>query len=213
MSGFALPLQVQRPAWRAGDGGVFAAGQALFTVKLENGRSEDISAAESGRLGGFVIVAGEDVPTYRRLSAPAEAQVTITGGPAPFTYTGLSTQVSDDGATSVRCSIPTDRIVFPGLPAQLNVSGGTAENVIAIPATAVRGGSGTGVVWLANGDGDPVETKVELGVRDGAMVEVKSGLKEGDQVRQFVPGIAAPVEEFCYEVSPGEEVCETGTSW
>ena len=45
------------------------------------------------------------------------------------------------------------------------------------------------------------------------MVEVKSGLKEGDQVRQFVPGIAAPVEEFCYEVSPGEEVCETGTSW
>ena len=139
--------------------------------------------------------------------------MTITGGPAPFTYTGRSTQVSDDGATSVRCSIPTDQIVFPGLPAQLNVSGGTAENVIAIPATAVKGGSGTGVVWLANGDGDPVETKVELGVSDGTMVEVKSGLKEGDQVRQFVPGIAAPVEEFCYEVSPGEEVCETGTSW
>ncbi len=236
MSGFALLLQVQRPAWRAGDGGVFAAGQALFTVKLENGRSEDIVASESGRLGGFVIVAGEDVPTgseickltpnrfhvlatvepvhlYCRLSAPAEAQVTITGGPAPFTYTGRSTQVSDDGATSVRCSIPTDQIVFPGLPAQLNVSGGTAENVIAIPATAVGGGSGTGVVWLANGDGDPVETKVELGVCDGKMVEVKSGLKEGDQVRQFVPGIAAPVEEFCYEVSLGEEVCETGTNW
>lgn len=150
---------------------------------------------------------------YRLLNAPAEPQVTITGVPAPFTCTGLSTQVSDDGATSVRCSILTDQIVFPGLPAQLNVSGGTAKNVIAIPATAVRGGSGTGVVWLANGDGDPVETKVELGVSDGTMVEVKSGLKEGDQVRQFVPGIAAPVEEFCYEVSPGEEVCETGTSW
>ena len=62
-------------------------------------------------------------------------------------------------------------------------------------------------------DKGQVETKVELGVSDGTMVEVKSGLKEGDQVRQFVPGIAAPVEEFCYEVSPGEEVCETGTSW
>lgn len=223
-------------AVHVGDGGVVAAGQALFTVKLVNGRSEDIVAPEAGRLGGFGVVAGQDVATgseigkltpdrfhvlatvepvqlYRLLNAPAEAQVTITGGPAPFTCTGLSTQVSDDGATSVRCSIPTDQIVFPGLPAQLDVSVGTAENVIAIPATAVKGGSGTGVVWLASGDGDPVETKVELGVSDGTMVEVKSGLKEGDQVRQFVPGIAAPVEEFCYEVSPGEEVCETGTSW
>ena len=179
-------------AVHVGDGGVVDAGQALVTVKLENGRSED-TVSPAQRSSG---AAGDD---HRR--------------PCPFTWTGLSTQVSDDGATSVRCSILTDQIVFPGLPAQLNVSVGTAENDIAIPATAVKGGSGTGVVWLANGDGDPVETKVELGVSDGTMVEVKSGLKEGDQVRQFVPGIAAPVEEFCYEVSPGEEVCETGTSW
>ncbi len=223
-------------AVHVGDGGVVAAGQALFTVKIENGNRVDVVAPESGRLSGFGIVAGQDVTTgteigkltpdrfhllatvepvqlYRLLNAPAEAEVTITGGPAPFVCTGLSTQVSEDGATSVRCSIPGDQIVFPGLPAQLNIAVGTAENVLAIPATAVKGGSGTGVVWLAGADGATTETKVELGVSDGTLVQVLSGLNEGDQIRQFVPGIAAPVEEFCYEVAPGEEVCETGTSW
>ncbi|WP_242868675.1 hypothetical protein [Microbacterium oxydans] len=52
-----------------------------------------------------------------------------------------------------------------------------------------------------------------LGVNDGVMVEVTEGLAEGDSIRQFVPGFVAPVEEFCYEVSPGVEQCDTGTSW
>lgn len=218
------------------DGGVVGAGDTLFTVKLENDRIGEVVASESGRLSGFGVVAGQEVSTgseigkltpdrfhllatvepvqlYRLLNAPAEAEVTINGGPAPFTCTGLSTQVSDDGATSVRCSIPSDQIVFPGLPAQLNVAVGTAEDVLAIPATAVKGGAGTGVVWLVGADGEITETKVELGVSDGTMVQVLSGLEAGATIRQFVPGIAAPVEEFCYEVAPGEEVCETGNSW
>lgn len=224
-------------AVHVGDDAVVAAGQALFTVKQQDPEKLiDVVAPEAGRLSSFGVVAGQDTSTgteiakltpdrfhvlatvepvqlYRLLNAPSEAQVTITGGPAPFTCTGLSTQVADDGTTSVRCAVPTDQIVFPGLPAQLNVAVGTAENVLAIPTTAVKGGAGTGIVWLEGKDGKPVETKVELGVSDGALVEVKSGLSEGDQIRQFVPGIAAPVEEFCYETAPGEEVCETGTSW
>ena len=39
------------------------------------------------------------------------------------------------------------------------------------------------------------------------------GLAEGDMIRQFVPGILAPVEQFCYEIAPGEEACESGVSW
>lgn len=219
------------------DGAVVWAGQPLFTVKQQDPEKYlDILAPEAGRIGEFGIVAGQDVATgtevakltpdrfhvqatvepvqlYRLLNAPGEGQVTITGGPAPFTCTGLSTQVSEDGTTSVRCSVPGDQIVFPGLPAQLNIAVGTAENVLSIPATAVKGGSGTGVVWLVGADGSTTETKIELGVSDGTTVEVLSGLSEGDEIRQFVPGIAAPVEEFCYEVAPGEEVCETGMSW
>lgn len=219
------------------DGAVVAAGQALFTVQQESPKRHfEVLAPEAGRLSGFGTVVGQDVSTgtevaklapdrfhvqatvepvmlYRLLSAPGEGEVTITGGPAPFMCAGLTTQVSEDGTTSVRCNVPTDQVVFPGLPAQLNIAVGTAEGVLAIPTTSVKGGSGTGVVWLIEADGSAVETKVELGVSDGTLVEVVSGLTEGNQIRQFVPGVAAPVEEFCYEVAPGEEICETGTSW
>ncbi len=172
------------------DGAVVEAGQALFTVRQDSPeRYFEVQAPEAGRLSGFGTVVGQDVSTgmevaklapdrfhvqatvepvmlYRLLSAPAEGEVTITGGPAPFMCTGLTTQVSEDGTTSVRCNVPTDQVVFPGaLPAQLNIAVGTAENVLAIPATAVKGGSGTGVVWLVDADGSTTETKVELGVR------------------------------------------------
>ncbi len=52
-----------------------------------------------------------------------------------------------------------------------------------------------------------------LGVNDGVTVEVTEGLAEGDSIRQFVPGFVAPVEEFCYEVSPGVEQCDSGMNW
>ncbi len=224
-------------AVHVGDGADVAAGQALFTVRQADPRRDiDVVAPEAGKLSEFGVVAGQDVATgteiakltpqrfhvlatvepvqlYRLLNAPSEAQVTITGGPAPFTCTGLSTQVADDGTTSVRCAVPGDQVVFPGLPAQLDVAVGTAENVLTIPTTAVKGGAGSGIVWQIGADGELTETKVELGVTDGTIVEVRSGLEEGAQLRQFVPGSAAPVEEFCYEVSPGQQVCETGMSW
>ncbi len=219
------------------DGAVVTAGQVLVTVKQEYPeRWLEIAAPEAGRLSGFELVTGQDVALgaevakltpdrfhvlatvepvqlYRLLNAPSEAEVTITGGPAPFTCTGLNTQVAEDGTTSVRCSVPTDQVVFPGLPAQLRIAAGTAEDVLMIPTTAVKGGAGTGGAWLVGADGEASEAKVELGVTDGSFVEVLSGLSEGDQIRQFVPGSAAPVEEFCYEIAPGEEVCETGMSW
>lgn len=83
-----------------------------------------------------------------------------------------------------------------------------------IPVTAVKGGAGNGVVWVDAGDGsEPEERTVKLGVNDGEMVEVVEGLAEGDGIRQFVPGFAAPVEEVCYDDGTGGEICETGMSW
>lgn len=214
------------------------AGQPLFTLKREYPAAViDVHAPEAGRLGELALVAGQQVTVgaelvklsparyhvlstvqpvqlYRLLGAPSEGTATITGGPAPFACTGLTTQVADDGTTSVRCSVPVDQVVFPGLPVSLSIAVGTAEDVLVIPATAAKGGSGSGLVWVDAGDGsDPVERSVRLGVSDGTLVEVLEGLEEGETIRQFVPGSAAPVEEFCYEIAPGEEYCETGTAW
>lgn len=220
------------------EGALVAAGQKLFTVKQDDPRKDvDVLAPEAGEISQLALVKGQTtsvgteiytmnparyhalatvdpVQLYRLVNAPAEASVTITGGPAPFTCTGVRVQVSAEGTASVRCAIPAEQVVFAGLPASVDLALGQVDDALVVPVTAVQGGAGTGTVWLDAGDGaEPEEREVTLGVNDGTMVEVVTGLEEGDSVRQFVPGFVAPVEEFCYEVSPGVEQCESGMSW
>jgi multidrug efflux pump subunit AcrA (membrane-fusion protein) len=143
---------------------------------------------------------------YRLLQKPTEAEVAINGGPAPFTCTGLvittgTTGSNGDGGgggggeatsgTVVRCAVPTDVQVFAGLTAKVTIAGGLAENVLTLPATAVEGAAGTGVVYLIGSDGETVETPVTLGLSDGITVEITGGVEEGDLVLQFVPGALA----------------------
>lgn len=220
------------------DGATVTAGQVLFTVKQDMpAKSVDIVAAEAGEISEIALVKGQltnvgeeiaklspsryhllatvdPVQLYRLVNAPSEATVTITGGPAPFACTGVGVEVTAEGTANVRCAIPAGQTVFAGLPAQIDLALGQVSDALVIPITAVQGGSGTGVVWVDAGDGsEPEERTVTLGVNDGASVEVTEGLSDGEMIRQYVPGFAAPVEEFCYEESPGVEVCESGTSW
>ncbi|MEF3404173.1 efflux RND transporter periplasmic adaptor subunit [Agromyces sp. CCNWLW203] len=176
---------------------------------------------------------------YRLTSAPTEALVTIAGGPAPFTCGGLviSTPLSGAGAgtagsgagapggaagagagaeasggTTVRCAVPGDVRVFPGLSAQVKISAGSAADVLVVPITAVEGGAETGVVWLVTPDGERVEKPVRLGLSDGTQVEVVEGVAEGDQVLEFVPGAPGEVaQEGCVQSPDGMMMCGTLT--
>ena len=219
-------------------GQAVAAGQVLFTVKqVSPVKNIDVVAPEAGELSSFELVKGQPVSLgvevakltparfhvvgtvdpvllYRLVGAPTEAQVTIQGGPAPFTCTGLKVQVGEDGSTSVVCAVPTDQQVFAGLKATLGVTAGSATDVLVVPTTAVQGGAGTGVVWVASADGGDAEKRdVQLGVTDGSLVEVVSGLAEGDSIRQFVPG-ATDGEQNCFDDGMGNQYCEDpGMSW
>mgnify|MGYP003450626693 FL=1 len=221
-----------------GDGQRVAAGQVLFRVKTDSpvrtielrapfaGDVSEVSLVKNQRasvgvefakltpLTFHVLGTIEPVQLYRLINAPTDASLSIAGGPAPFTCTGLTVQVAEDATTSVRCAIPADQTVFAGLPATIGITVGTVEDALLVPTTAVQGGAGSGLVWVDAGTGKPEERTVTLGVSDGVSVEVVDGLAEGDMVRQFVPGILAPVEQFCYDVAPGQEVCESsGVRW
>lgn len=143
---------------------------------------------------------------YRLLNKPTEAEVQVTGGPAPFVCTGLSITTPLAGAgsggdgesggtggstTTVRCAVPADVTVFGGLAATVTIAGGIAENVLTVPLTAVEGAAQTGVVYFVLPDGTTEQRAVTLGLNDGISVEVTEGLDEGEMILQFVPGAPA----------------------
>lgn len=149
---------------------------------------------------------------YQLTQAPTSATITIKSGPAPFACNNLkigtgtasaptnSTAApkdttdasSGDGTTvQVRCAIPADKKVFPGLKATISIAVGEAKGALTVPLTAVQGNYATGKVWLVPDPSKPtktVETTVKLGINDGNQIVVTSGLKEGDSILQFVPG-------------------------
>jgi len=97
--------------------------------------------------------------------------------------------------------------VFPGLAANLVIGGGTAENVLVVPTTAVEGTAGTGSVYFVLPDGSNEKRPVTLGLNDGLNVQVLTGLAEGDVILQFVPGAAALDANGCQITSDGGQVC------
>ncbi|WP_460946903.1 efflux RND transporter periplasmic adaptor subunit [Okibacterium endophyticum] len=167
---------------------------------------------------------------FRLIEQPLDAQVTVVGGPAAFTCTGLTItsplsgsesgagqtdpgSAPDAGGASgpvVRCHVPADVRVFAGLTATITLPGGSAENVLVLPATAVKGNSASGSVWVLGAEGQKEERPVTLGLSDGTNVEIVEGVTEDDQVLQFIP-VDDPSDEpgqGCIEQPDGSMYCD-----
>jgi macrolide-specific efflux system membrane fusion protein len=158
---------------------------------------------------------------YRLVTQPTAARVAITSGPAPFECVdlriGQPSAAAGDGAAggapdtgstgsaggaesastgaTVSCAVPAGTRVFPGLAAEITIPAGEAPDVLTLPTTAVEGLADTGNVWLPSESGEPEERAVGLGISDGKVVQITSGLAEGDMVLEFVPGAPAPTED------------------
>ena len=181
---------------------------SAFSIVLNQGTTAGTVVAQIAPPGFYVTATVQPTDRYRLLDAPAEALVTVIGGPAPFTCTSLTITTplagaatgsgdpgeGDPGAgtgTTARCIVPADVTVFPELIAQLTISAGVAENVLVVPVTSVLGAAESGVVYIVNEDGSTEERQVTLGLSDGINVEVIDGVEEGEIVLQFVPGAPA----------------------
>ena len=179
------------------------------------------SVAIGGSLGSVAPAAYHVTGTippeqlYRLVERPSEATVTVAGGPAPFVCTGLTittplagAENQGQGGPTLSCAVPGDVTVFAGLSAEVVIAGGVAEDVLVVPTSAVLGRSGTGIVYAVMPDGSTQEREIELGINDGAFIEVVSGLSAGDEILQFVPG--APAEPGIGGPIPvGGMVCES----
>ncbi|HEY0217922.1 MAG TPA: efflux RND transporter periplasmic adaptor subunit [Cellulomonas sp.] len=178
---------------------------------------------------GSLSVQGTLTPEqqYRLINAPGEGEVTLKGGPAPFTCTGLrigaaatdgpsGASGTDDGSGStgattsgvVSCAIPAGVTAFSGLAADISIVNGSAEGALLLPVTAVQGSVQNGTVWVVGADGVTTEERaVTLGLTDGENVQVTEGLTEGDTVLQYVPVITSTTADCSDPASYDPMVC------
>jgi len=84
-------------------------------------------------------------------------------------------------------SQPTDEhkagieLIKPGMTADLDIIIGMAEDVLCVPKEAITEKDGRTMVMLIK-NGKPVPQPVTTGLEDDVKVEIKEGLKEGDEV-------------------------------
>ena len=188
------------------------------------------TAAQVAPTAFSVVGTIDPAQQFRLIEQPTEAQVSVQGGPDQFTCTGLTITTPLAGASApegepgapaggsgpqVKCAVPAEVRVFAGLTGTMTLPGASAENVLVLPVTAVKGTSQAGMVWAVTADGVQEQRDVVLGLNNGTLVEVREGLSEGDEVLEFIP-VTDPTKppseqgDNCYEMPDGGMVCESG---
>jgi membrane fusion protein, macrolide-specific efflux system len=119
-----------------------------------------------------------------------QAAVTVDSISADLTGTVATiapTAASSGSSSSVVSYAVTIDVASPpkelksGMTADITITTASASNVLAVPAAAIRGTNGNySVLVLVNGQ--PQSQPVQVGLMTSSLVEIKSGLNEGDEV-------------------------------
>jgi hypothetical protein len=116
-----------------------------------------------------------------------DAGATTGKQPAPQKPEGEPTASS---GLRVVCTAPADVKLINGASAALDLVTAEAKDALVVPVEAVAGSQGRGRVDVLAADGSRKTTDVELGLTDGKVVEIKSGLTGNEKLA--VPGPDLP---------------------
>lgn len=98
------------------------------------------------------------------------------------------------GVVSYSVEIAFDDVdprVKPGMTVNAGIIAQAKQDVLLVPASAIKTASGSRYVQKLGADGSPVNVPVEVGDSNDTSVEVVSGLSEGDQVIARTVSVAA----------------------
>jgi RND family efflux transporter MFP subunit len=166
-------------AWRYADTGVL----------LQEGTNSQTQAmpliqlAQSGVLRLRVPVP-EDAVRYVHIGDPMQVRVdaldqNFSGKVVRFTRNlDLKTRTME---TEVDVANPTLAIT-PGMYANTYLQLAHREKVLTIPIVAEQGAGTSGTVWVLDANNRAQQRTVQLGLRGSTLVEVMSGLQQGDRV-------------------------------
>ncbi len=186
-------------------------GQAVTSIEQDSFRA--VASIEPAQLYRIPKMPGAGTVTITDGPQPFECtslrlnQVSGSRGSGGTDTSGADEEPSDDSSEdaapalgagsgpSLSCEVPDEVTVYNGLDMKLELDAGTATDVLVVPTTAVRGAIGEGSVWVIGETGEPVETKVKLGLNDGEHVEITEGLEEGQTIAAYVPGAQPEADE------------------
>jgi hypothetical protein len=194
-----------KPLYRIGASWVHAPVRSSFEGWLVPRHSKvprGLPVARIRYLGFGIEAATPPDLAYRIFSRHISAKGEIRDGPAAFDCPVLNPAAlpslpdpnanqgnsgSAGSGPSIVCAVPRSVYAVTGLRAFVAVRSAVARNVLTLPIGAVAGTAERGAVWLIDKHGRAHEHSVRLGVTDGAVVEIKSGLRVGDRVGAVAP--------------------------
>lgn len=92
------------------------------------------------------------------------------------------------------CTAPAETKLINGASATVEVVTQTSANALVVPVEAVAGGQGKGKVEVVEADGTTRVVDVVLGLTDGKVVEIKSGLTGDEKLSALGPNLPAAPE-------------------
>jgi multidrug efflux pump subunit AcrA (membrane-fusion protein) len=128
--------------------------------------------------------------------AQSEAAALKVGDPAEMQLPGLEEKVKgrvslvspavDPGSTTIEVWVETTKpssALKPGMTVQVQIAAATAQDALAVPASAVyKNADGTSFVLVAGADEKAHAKTVETGIRGASEVQILSGIKEGEAI-------------------------------
>jgi HlyD family secretion protein len=156
----------------------------IFPGEMASATSPLITVMETS-----TILAKTHLPQreVQQLKIGAAGEVTVPG--SDKTYPGTISLISpalDPGSTTVEVWLRVGNKggdLKPGTPVRVSLTSLTVPQAIAVPAVAiVTGEDGKSTVMVVGTDNVAHKREVKLGIKDGDMQQIESGLKPGETV-------------------------------
>jgi hypothetical protein len=122
-------------------------------------------------------------PTVASTSGPIDPRLGGSGD--------LGTSGSEPTGLRLVCTAPADVKLINGVTATLEVITEKASNALVLPVEAVAGSQGKGKVDVVRPDGTRETRDVTLGLSDGKVIEIKTGLTGDETIAIPGPNIPA----------------------
>jgi HlyD family secretion protein len=129
-------------------------------------------------------VANIEVGNPADLSFSASADLTATATVASIDLAPTITNGVSAYKTTLNLN-GSDSRIRAGMTANATILGRTAENVIAVPSSAIIAQNGGNFVLVQSNKSSYSQQKVEVGISDGGYTEITSGLSAGTLVATF----------------------------